>query len=62
MPFNWACNFAIAQLFPFMNEGLGSYSFLPFAVILMGALAFTIRYIPETKGRQLSEIVNSLRS
>lgn len=81
--FNWACNYAIAQLFPLMSEALGSYSFLPFAVYLMGALVYTLRcasadlcahsrrthacwrafrYVPETKGREVADIVRSLRT
>lgn len=60
--FSWACNYAIAQLFPIMNESLGNYAFLPFVGTLTLSFFFTIKFVPETKGREVSELVASLRS
>ena len=53
---NWASNFAVALLFPLMAEGLGDYSFLPFAAAIVVFLILTLLFVPETKGRSLEEI------
>jgi hypothetical protein len=39
-----------------MNSGMGTYSFLPFAVCCFLATAFTIFFVPETRGKSLAEI------
>ncbi len=54
---NWGSNFAVTLVFPKMVEALGSAgTFLIFAVLTIGALLFTWRVVPETKGRSLEEI------
>jgi MFS transporter, SP family, solute carrier family 2 (facilitated glucose transporter), member 3 len=47
---NWACNFVVGLVFPYMNEYLGPYSFVPFAMILLGVFVFTWVALPETQG------------
>ncbi len=54
---NWGSNFAVTLVFPKMVEALGSAgTFLIFAVLTIGALLFTWRVVPETKGRSLEEM------
>ena len=40
---NWACNFVVVLLFPYMSKYLGAYSFVPFAAILAVVSVYTLR-------------------
>ncbi|GEP99131.1 sugar porter family MFS transporter [Staphylococcus arlettae] len=52
----------VAQLFPILNNALSTeWVFLIFAMIGVLALAFVIKYLPETRGRSLEEIEYDLR-
>ena len=52
----------VAQLFPILNNALSTeWVFLIFAMIGVFALAFVIKYLPETRGRSLEEIEYDLR-
>lgn len=53
---NWVFSFLVGILFPFIQEYMTSYSFLPFGVVLILALFFIARYVPETKGKTIEEI------
>lgn len=53
---NWVFTFVVGQVYPFMNDGLGSYSLLPFAVCCFIATGFTIFMVPETRGKSLAEV------
>lgn len=53
---NWACNFLVGLLFPFIQEALGPWSFAPFGVVLVMTFLFTYFYLPETHGRTVEEI------
>lgn len=53
---NWACNFIIGLVFPYMNKYLGPYSFAPFAVILLFTFAFAVLILPETQGTTPEEL------
>jgi sugar porter (SP) family MFS transporter len=54
---NWGSNFAVTLVFPPLVAALGSASaFLAFAVLSVFAFVFTLRQVPETKGRSLEEI------
>mmetsp|Transcript_20891 Transcript_20891/g.30069 ORF Transcript_20891/g.30069 Transcript_20891/m.30069 type:complete len:596 (+) Transcript_20891:72-1859(+) len=53
---NWACNFLVGLLFPFMQQSLGAYSFGPFGVVLVATYFFTYLQLPETHGRSVEEI------
>jgi len=47
---NWACNFIVGMVFPYLNIYLGAYSFAPFAMVLMITFVATLLYLPETQG------------
>ena len=53
---NWACNFIIGVAFPSLNAALGVWTFVPFALVLVVAFAFTAIYLPETLNRSVDEI------
>ncbi|KAJ0402795.1 hypothetical protein ATCC90586_004892 [Pythium insidiosum] len=59
---NWMCSFIVGLVFPSMQASLNEYSFVPFAVCLAFALAFTLKYVPETKGKTITEIQAEMRS
>jgi hypothetical protein len=48
---NWACNFIVGLVFPYMNTYLGPYSFVPFAFVLLATFLFAVYVLPETQGR-----------
>ena len=39
-----------------MREALGAWAFVPFAGVLVGVLAFSLLFLPETLGRTPQEI------
>jgi len=53
---NWACNFIVGLVFPYLQESLGALSFVPFAVVLFMTIIFVIVWLPETKGTTPSEL------
>ena len=54
---NWVANLVVSQVFLLLVTGIGSAStFLTFAVLTIGGLIFTLKLVPETKGRTLEEI------
>ena len=53
---NWVANFVVGLAFPFMREALGAWAFVPFACVLVGVLAFSLLFLPETLGRTPQEI------
>jgi len=53
---NWACNFIVGIVFPSLNEHLGPYTFVPFAVVLLLAFLFTLIWLPETQGTTPEEL------
>lgn len=54
---SWFCNFYIGATFLRMRELMGAFVFLPFAIVCFGLVALTGRYLPETRGRQASDVV-----
>ncbi|KAE9013916.1 hypothetical protein PR003_g14897 [Phytophthora rubi] len=58
---NWSCSFLVGLMFPTMQRVLGEYTFVPFGIALCLALAFTLKYVPETKGKTIQEIQDELR-
>jgi Sugar (and other) transporter len=53
---NWACNFIIGLVFPYMSKYLGPYSFAPFALVLLLTFAFAATILPETQGSTPEEL------
>ncbi|GMF21182.1 unnamed protein product [Phytophthora lilii] len=53
---NWLGLFIIGIVFPTMQDGLGDYIFIPFAILLALTLGFSLKFVPETKGKTLDEI------
>ncbi|KAF6111462.1 solute carrier family 2 member 5 [Phyllostomus discolor] len=53
---HWLSNFAVGLLFPFIQEGLGAYSFILFAGICLLTTIYTFLIIPETKAKTFMEI------
>lgn len=53
---NWGCNFLVGLVFPYLQQKLGPYSFIPFGFVLLGAYLFIYFYLPETQGRSIEEI------
>ena len=56
---NWIANFAIIEAFPTLQAGIG----LPWVMVLLSALsvlaiAFIFRFLPETKGLSVEEVVS----
>lgn len=55
---NWACNFIVGLVFPYMNLYLGAFSFAPFAGVLAICFLYSAFLLPETQGttpEQLAE-------
>jgi len=44
---NWACNFIVGLVFPYLVKYLGSYSFLPFTCVLLAVTLFVAFVLPE---------------
>jgi len=57
---NWACNFIVGLVFPYMNQYLGPYSFAPFALVLLGILVFSLTILPETQGSSPEELAKAM--
>lgn len=53
---NWTCNFFVGLLFPYLNESLGPYSFVPFAVVLLLTFIYAWIWLPETAGTTPAEL------
>jgi len=53
---NWTSNFIIGMTFPYIQDWLGSYVFILFAVILFCSTIFVYLRVPETKGKTFKEI------
>lgn len=53
---NWVFTFVVGQVYPYIDKALGTYSFVPFAVCCFLATAFTIFFVPETRGKSMAEI------
>jgi SP family facilitated glucose transporter-like MFS transporter 3 len=54
---NWACNFIIGLVFPYMNQYLGPYSFGPFAVVIATTFFYALFVLPETQGTKPEDLI-----
>jgi membrane protein implicated in regulation of membrane protease activity len=58
---NWSFNLIVAATFLDLVAALGSASaFLVYAILSVVAVVFVARLVPETKGRSLEQIEDSL--
>lgn len=57
---NWIANFIVVQSFPIVSPMFGPFCFLPFACVLTLFIAFVWRFVPETRGKALHEIITEL--
>ncbi len=58
----WLTNFLVALVFPPMVAAIGgSATFWVFAAMGIGSLMFSVRFVPETKGRSLEELETDMR-
>ncbi|XP_077620098.1 solute carrier family 2, facilitated glucose transporter member 5-like [Crocuta crocuta] len=53
---HWLSNFTVGLIFPFIQTGLGAYSFILFGVICLLTTIYTFLVVPETKGKTFMEI------
>ncbi|XP_027803532.2 solute carrier family 2, facilitated glucose transporter member 5-like isoform X2 [Marmota flaviventris] len=53
---HWLSNFTVGLVFPFIQVGLGAYSFIIFAIICLLTTIYTFLIIPETKSKTFIEI------
>ncbi|XP_055319987.1 solute carrier family 2, facilitated glucose transporter member 1-like isoform X2 [Sitodiplosis mosellana] len=53
---SWAGNFCIGMTFLPMNNAIGAFVFLPFAVVCFLLVALMYVYLPETRGREAADI------
>ncbi|KAI8325599.1 general substrate transporter [Martensiomyces pterosporus] len=54
---NWTMIFIIGLLFPVLTKYLDHYLFLPFALLNSMAFIVILLFVPETKGRHISDIL-----
>ena len=56
---NWIANFALIEAFPAWKNGIGlSWVMVCFAILSVAAIGFVYRWLPETKGRSVEEVVD----
>jgi len=56
---DWLANFAIIEVFPTWNSAIGlAWVLVCFAGLCLLAIAFVFRFLPETKGLSVEEIVH----
>ena len=52
----WAAYFILVFTFPILFEKLGDRTFYVYAVVCLGGLLFTLKYVKETRGKALEEM------
>lgn len=53
---SWACNFYVGMTFLSMQSAIGAFVFLPFAIVCFFMSVLMYRYLPETRGKQASDV------
>ncbi|KAF7209672.1 solute carrier family 2, facilitated glucose transporter member 5 [Nothobranchius furzeri] len=53
---HWICNFTVGLVFPFMERGLGPFSFIVFSVVCLVTLIYVWLVVPETKNKTFLEV------
>jgi hypothetical protein len=60
---NWAANLVVSLTFLSLVQALGpSWTFWLYGLLAIGSLLFSYFVVPETKGRTLEDIEQTLRS
>jgi SP family arabinose:H+ symporter-like MFS transporter len=60
---DWVANFAIIEIFPTLQTGIGlGWVLVIFAALAVVAIGFVARYLPETKNRSVEEITRIFES
>uniref|UniRef100_A0A182JY07 Major facilitator superfamily (MFS) profile domain-containing protein n=1 Tax=Anopheles christyi TaxID=43041 RepID=A0A182JY07_9DIPT len=54
---SWGCNFIVAMLFTTLQSAWGAFVFLPFAFSCVALTLLLRMYLPETRGKHISQIV-----
>jgi sugar porter (SP) family MFS transporter len=58
---DWVANFAIIEIFPTLQTGIGlGWVMVIFAALCVAAITFVRRYLPETKGHSVEQITRRL--
>jgi MFS transporter, SP family, arabinose:H+ symporter len=56
---DWIANFALIEVFPTWQSGVGlAWIMVCFAGLCVMAIAFVLRFLPETKGHSVEEIIS----
>ncbi|XP_051948168.1 solute carrier family 2, facilitated glucose transporter member 5-like [Xyrauchen texanus] len=53
---HWLSNFTVGLVFPFLEKGLGAYSFIIFSCVCLATLIYIWVVIPETKNKTFLDI------
>ncbi|XP_006873157.1 PREDICTED: solute carrier family 2, facilitated glucose transporter member 5 [Chrysochloris asiatica] len=53
---HWLSNFTVGLIFPFIQDGMGAYSFIIFAVVCLLTTIYIFMIVPETKAKTFMEI------
>lgn len=59
---NWSANFLVGLSFPYVQEWLNDFSFLPFIVLLAIFWIYCYKKMPETKNKTFEEIASLFAS
>ncbi|KAL8180672.1 UNVERIFIED_CONTAM: hypothetical protein K2H54_030761, partial [Gekko kuhli] len=57
---SWMCLTVVGMGFPFVVELLGPFCFLIFLAVLIGVVIFIYIFLPETKGRSITDITEEI--
>jgi MFS transporter, SP family, arabinose:H+ symporter len=56
---DWLANFAIIEVFPAWHKAVGlAWVMVSFAVLAVAAMIFVSRFLPETKGQSVEDVVD----
>ncbi|XP_056129132.1 solute carrier family 2, facilitated glucose transporter member 5-like [Lampris incognitus] len=53
---HWLSNFTVGLVFPFLERGLGPYSFIIFSIVCLATLVYIWLVVPETKSKTFLEV------
>jgi sugar porter (SP) family MFS transporter len=60
---DWLANFALIEVFPVWNSSIGlDWVLVCFAALCVMAVIFVVRYLPETKGLSVEEVVSQFET